>query len=67
MSKSKQEVRIPRCRVLRLKMTNGVFQLIENYTSIQAAASAMGVKPETIYQYCRSVGKTLKGSYLMAY
>lgn len=68
MSKpNKSEVKIPKCRVLRLKMESGALLLVENYPSIQAAATAMAVTPETMYSYCRRVGETLKGSYFMAY
>lgn len=55
---------LPRRGILRLS-TN--MQLVARYPSIQAAAAAVGVKPETIYSYCRKVGETLKGSYFMAY
>lgn len=67
MNKNNQQQIIPKCRVLRLKKNDGTLQLISNYPSIQSAAIAMGVKPETIYHYCRAVGETLKGSILMAY
>ena len=64
---NKQEIKLLNCRVLRLKMESGVLTFVENYPSIQAAATAMAVTPETIYSYCHRIGETLKGSYFMAY
>lgn len=64
---NKPEVKFPNCHVLRMKMERGALMLMTNYPSIQAAATAMAVNPETIYSYCRRIGETLKGSYLMAY
>lgn len=64
---NKQETKLPNCRVLRLKMESGALMLVTNYPSIQAAATAMAVTPETMYSYCRRIGETLKGSYFMAY
>ena len=63
----KQDVKIPKCRVLQLKLQGGVLILIKNWPSVQTAATSLGVKPETLYSYCRRIGETLRGSYWMAY